>query len=61
MSPLGLAIGLLFGIPLVLFTITAGLTVFFLQAAITIAIGGYLLGIPWAIWFRATKGRWPRY
>ena len=33
----------------------------FLQWGIVLAIGGYLLGIPYAIGSRLYKGRWPRY
>jgi hypothetical protein len=29
------------------------------QLGVFIAMVGYVIGIPWSIWFRATKGRWP--
>ena len=39
------------------------LTMAVTAAALTIGIVGsillYLIGIPWSIWFRLSKGRWP--
>ena len=58
---LTVALALVVGVPVILFVITAGLTVWLFQWAITLAIIGYLLGIPYAIAFRLVKGRWPRY
>lgn len=47
------------GIPLVSFAVTAAVTIAALQLAIIGAILGYLIGIPWSIWFRLRHGRWP--
>ena len=38
-----------------------GIFVNLLQLGLALAIGGYLLGIPYAIGFRLYKGRWPQY
>ena len=35
------------------------LTAIALVWAVMLAMVGYLLGIPWALWFRVSKGRWP--
>lgn len=58
---IGAAIGTIIGIPVTGFAVTAAVTVVALQIAIVVAIGGYLLGIPYSIAFRITKGRWPQY
>lgn len=61
MSLIWIAAGALIGIPLLSFIVTTGIFVNLLQWGLMLAILGYLLGIPWSIWFRVTKGRWPRY
>jgi hypothetical protein len=48
---IGIGILMVVGIPVIGVVLTV---------AITFAIGGYLLGIPWALWFRITHGRWPQ-
>ena len=55
----GVGIAIVIGIPLVSFAITAAITLVALQIAIMAAILGYLIGIPWSIWFRLRHGRWP--
>lgn len=57
---------LVIGIPIALlllsvFTtlLTVKLTFVFLAVGVFVAAVGYLIGIPWSIWFRATHGRWP--
>ena len=39
--------------------IVAALTVVALQVGVVVALIGYLVGIPWSIWFRLRHGRWP--
>jgi hypothetical protein len=56
---IGIAVFILFGIPVISFALTAATTAIALQVAIAVAIAGYLLGIPWSIWFRVRHGRWP--
>jgi uncharacterized membrane protein YqaE (UPF0057 family) len=60
-SAIGILAGLTVLVPIVSFAIVAGLTVTFLQLGITLALLGYLLGVPYAIGFRLAKGRWPEY
>ena len=55
----GIAILVVVGIPVIGFVLTAAVTVVAMQVAIVVSIGGYLVGIPWAVWFRVTHGRWP--
>jgi len=55
----GLVILVVMGIPVLSLAITAAITVITLQVAIVVAILGYLVGIPWSIWFRWRHGRWP--
>ena len=55
----GLAFAIVIGIPVLSFALTAAITVIALQIAIIGAILGYLIGIPWSIWFRLRHGRWP--
>ena len=56
---LGLALAVVIGIPLVSFAVMVAVTMVALQLAIIGAILGYLIGIPWSIWFRLRHGRWP--
>lgn len=56
----GVGIAIVIGIPLVSFVVTAAVTIAALQLAIIGAILGYLIGIPWSIWFRLRHGRWPQ-
>lgn len=56
----GLAILVVVGIPVISAVVVAGITVLALQIAIVVAVGGYILGIPYSIWFRLSKGRWPQ-
>ena len=56
----GIALLVVVGIPVIGFAVTAAATVVALQVAIVVAIGGYLLGIPYSIAFRIMKGRWPQ-
>jgi len=55
----GVGLALVIGIPLVSFMIVAAVTLFALQIAIVVAIVGYIVGIPWSIYFRVRHGRWP--
>ena len=55
----GVGIAIVIGIPLVSFAVTAAVTIAALQLAIIGAMLGYLIGIPWSIWFRLRHGRWP--
>ena len=57
----GIAILVVVGIPVIGFVLTAAVTVVAMQVAIVVAIGGYLVGIPYSIAFRIVKGRWPQY
>ena len=59
MSILSLTALLLFGIPIISFVVVAGLTFAALQAIVALAILGYFMGIPWAIYRRAKDGYWP--
>lgn len=59
--PLFIVGALVIIIPVVSFALTVGIFVNLLQLGLALAIGGYLLGIPYAIAFRAYKGRWPSY
>ena len=45
------------GIPLVSFVVSVAITAFALQLAVIGDILGYLIGIPWSIWFRFRHGR----
>jgi hypothetical protein len=38
---------------------TGAITIAALRLAVTDAIHGDLIGIPWSIWFRLRHGRWP--
>jgi hypothetical protein len=49
------------GIPVIGFAVTAAATIVALKVAIVVAIGGYLLGIPYGIAFLIKEGRWPQY
>ena len=60
MEVIGLLLLLLVGIPIIGLALTVALGAFALQVAIVGAIIGYLIGIPWAIWFRVANGRWPQ-
>lgn len=40
--------------------LTVKLAALALMWGVTIALIGYLLGIPWSIWFRLRHGRWPQ-
>ena len=61
MPVLALVVVLLIGIPVMSFLVTTGIFINLLQWGLVLAIGGYLLGIPYAIAFRLYKGRWPQY
>ena len=56
----GIAILVVVGIPVIGMVVTVAATAVALQVAIVVAVGGYLLGIPWSIYFRLRHGRWPR-
>ena len=56
----GIAILVVVGIPVIGMVLTVAATAVALQVAIVVAVGGYLLGIPWSIYFRLRHGRWPR-
>lgn len=58
---IGLVVGIVIGIPVFLAILTIAITALALQVGIVLAILGYLAGIPYAIWFRLAKGRWPQY
>lgn len=57
----GIALLLVVGIPIIGAVLTVAVTAIALQVAIVVAVGGYLLGIPYSIAFRVVKGRWPQY
>lgn len=58
-SVIGVAIVAVILIPVFSAVIVGAITVAAIQIGIVVAIGGYLLGIPWSIWFRLRHGRWP--
>jgi hypothetical protein len=65
-EPFRVVVWLVIGIPVALLIwsvasafIVAALTVVAVQLGVFIAMVGYVVGIPWSIWFRATRGRWP--
>lgn len=55
----GIAIAAVILVPLFSAVIVGAITVAAIQIAVVVAIGGYLVGIPWSIWFRLRHGRWP--
>ena len=55
-TAVGLAVLIVVGIPVISAVVVAGITVLALQIAIVVAVGGYILGIPYSIWFRLSKG-----
>lgn len=65
-EPFRVIVWLVIGIPVALLIwsvasafIVAALTAVAIQLGVIGAFIGYLLGIPWSIWFRFTNGRWP--
>lgn len=55
----GVAIAAVILVPIFSAVIVGAITVAAIQFGIVAAIGGYLIGIPWSLWFRVTSGRWP--
>lgn len=39
--------------------IVAAITLVAIQVGVFLALIGYIIGIPWSIWFRIRHGRWP--
>lgn len=56
---IGLVIGALIAIPIIGLALVFGISVIALQVAVFVAIVGYIIGIPWSIYFRVRHGRWP--
>ena len=63
MEPIEYIIRAAIGIPVVIvlmaILIPFAITIFALQVGIILAVAGYIVGIPWALWFRARNGFWP--
>ena len=66
-EPFRVVVWLVVGIPVALLIwsvasafLVAALTVVAIQIGVVIAMVSYVVGVPWSLWFRATKGRWPQ-